>query len=112
MPEPARSLHGLILNSIAGECGFGVVRVAGEPVACGLGVVERELVGLFDIYTSDAHRGAGFGNTMVAGLLNWAREQGAERAYLQMVEDNIPASALYERLGFEEIYRYWYRVSP
>ncbi len=112
MPEPARSLHGLILNSIAGECGFGVVRVDGEPVACGLGVVERELIGLFDIYTSDTHRGSGYGKTMVAGLLDWARDQGAERAYLQMVEDNAPAKALYERLGFEEIYRYWYRVSP
>ena len=89
-----------------------MVGVDGAAVACGLAVVERELVGLFDIYTSDSHRGAGYGNTMVAGLLDWASQQGAQRAYLQMVEDNAPARALYERLGFEEIYRYWYRISP
>ncbi len=111
MPEPARSLHGLILNSIAGDCGFGVVSIDGQPVACGLAVVERELVGLFDIYTSAVHRHAGHGRTIVAGLLAWAAERGAERAYLQMVADNTAARALYTGLGFGEIYHYWYRVS-
>ena len=26
--------------------------------------------------------------------------------------ENRPALALYEGLGFEEAYRYWYRVAP
>ena len=110
MPEPARSLHGLILKSIAGECGFGVLMAGDKPVACGLAVVERELVGLFDIFTHPHARNAGHGANIVKGLLAWAAGQGAARAYLQMVQDNHAAAALYESLGFQESYRYWYRI--
>jgi len=110
MPEPARSLHSVILQSIAGECGFGALMVDDQPVACGLAVVEQDLVGLFDIFTHPDARRAGYGVSIVEGLLAWAAGKGATRAYLQMVEDNAPASALYESLGFSEIYRYWYRI--
>jgi ribosomal protein S18 acetylase RimI-like enzyme len=43
-------------------------------------------------------------------LLSWGQEGGAESAYLQVMRDNGPAIRLYEKLGFEEIYPYWYRV--
>jgi len=110
MPEPARSLHSVILQSIAGECGFGALMVDNRAVACGLAVVEQDLVGLFDIFTHADARQAGFGSRIVDGLLAWAAGKGATRAYLQMVEGNLAAAALYERLGFTEIYRYWYRI--
>jgi len=82
----------------------------GDPVACGLAVVERELVGLFDIFTRADARNAGHGAAIVQGLLAWAATGGATRAYLQMVEENTAAAALYRGLGFDEIYRYWYRI--
>jgi N-acetylglutamate synthase len=110
MPEPARSLHSLILQGIAGDCAFAVLFVEQKPVACGLGVMERELLGLFDIFTHTDARQAGHGKTLVRGLLAWAADQGAERAYLQMVADNQAAAALYQSLGFSEIYHYWYRI--
>jgi ribosomal protein S18 acetylase RimI-like enzyme len=36
-------------------------------------------------------------------------EQGAEYAFLQVAEDNVPAVNLYRGLGYEPLYRYWYR---
>lgn len=110
--EPARTLHKFILRGIAGECGCAVISRNGEPVACGLAVVERELVGLFDVYTRPELRQQGLAENLVAGLLNWAENQGAQRAYLQVLRDNTPALRLYRRLDFLLSYEYWYRIAP
>jgi N-acetylglutamate synthase len=80
------------------------------PVACGLGVVEGSLLGLFDIVTAATARGRGYGTKLLLALLAWGRENDAEHAYLQVMDENIPAQRLYAKLGFTEIYKYWYRV--
>jgi GNAT superfamily N-acetyltransferase len=90
--------------------GFATFRHDGKPVACGLGVVEDEWLGLYDIVTDAAYRNRGIGKAIVANLLYWGKEKGARRAYLAVVADNAPALRLYAKLGFEEAYRYWYRV--
>ncbi len=112
MPEEARALHGAIIKGIQGECAYAVTGGHDQPEACGLGVLEQDLVGLFDIYTAPSSRGRGHAQALVAGLLGWARERGARVAYLQMVAGNEPARALYGKYGFSKAYEYWYRVSP
>ncbi|MDD9963751.1 MAG: GNAT family N-acetyltransferase [Gammaproteobacteria bacterium] len=111
MPAKFMRLHGAILNTIRTECAHAVLRDGEEVLACGLGVVERGLVGLFDIVTHPAHRRQGCGEELVRGLLAWGRERGAETAYLQVAQANAAAQALYLKLGFAERYRYWYRIA-
>ncbi|MDX1413456.1 MAG: GNAT family N-acetyltransferase [Candidatus Promineifilaceae bacterium] len=81
-----------------------------EIVACGLGVVEDEYLGLFDIATGSNHRRKGYARTLTGSLLAWGHDLGARYAYLQVMESNKAAIQLYQRLGFQDVYHYWYRV--
>ena len=107
-----RALHGAILRGMPQPCAYAVIGDPANPLACGLGVLEQELLGLFDVVTSKTARRRGHGRALVTGLLAWGWQQGASQAYLQMTKDNHPARALYDSLGFDELYGYWYRVSP
>jgi GNAT superfamily N-acetyltransferase len=107
----ARPLHAAILRNIVLPCCHAALGPPSEPVACGLAVLQQDLVGLFDVVTATNARRAGHGEALVAGLLDWGRRHGARTAYLQMVSDNAPAAGLYRKLGFRPLYRYWYRVS-
>jgi len=82
----------------------------GSPVACGLGVLSDNVFGVFDLVTGQQWRNKGYGAALVKSLLAWAREQGADRSYLQVVAKNQSALKLYESLGYKLAYEYWYRV--
>ena len=107
----AADLHRALLGAIRGETVFGSLAVDGHPVACGMAVVEREVVGLFDIVVHPRRRRSGHGRALVAGLLGRACEIGAQTAYLQVLDSNAAALRLYGELGFEPLYEYRYRVS-
>ncbi len=99
-----------ILNLIAPAKCFASVQVAGQIAACGLGVAQAGFVGLFDIVTDANLRGKGYGQCVVEEILAWGKAQGAHTAYLQVMLNNGPALSLYAKLGFQEAYRYWYRI--
>jgi N-acetylglutamate synthase len=80
--------------------------------ACGMAVLDGELVGLFDLATAPAARRAGHATAVTSALLAWGVRGGARRAYLQVAETNLAARSLYERLGFGLAYRYVYAVGP
>ena len=79
------------------------------PVSCGMSVLQDGLLGLFDLVTERAHRGRGFGGELLRRALEWGVRSGGEEAYLQVVDTNRNAARLYERAGFELVYRYHYR---
>jgi ribosomal protein S18 acetylase RimI-like enzyme len=81
----------------------------GKFIGCGYGVIEKDFVGLFDIIVNEEFRGKGYGKQIVHAILARAKETGAKKAYLLVVNNNIIAKTLYQNLGFREIYQYWYR---
>jgi ribosomal protein S18 acetylase RimI-like enzyme len=105
-----RSTLSSILQGSTHERCFARIRDGGSIVTCGIGVREDTTVGLFDIIVDERLRGSGLGGAITEGILAWAKDAGTETAYLQVMLENDVALALYRKLGFREIYRYWYRV--
>jgi GNAT superfamily N-acetyltransferase len=101
---------GEIVRTIPGSLKLASLVAEGQVIACGMGVLERNLLGLFNVVTAPSHRNRGHATTIILALLSWAEQQGARHAYLQVERGNTPARQLYEKLGFEEAYAYWYRV--
>ncbi|KAI9638898.1 GCN5-like N-acetyltransferase [Dioszegia hungarica] len=85
---------------------------ASHAVAYGQAVRSDHVVGLYNIVVSAEHRGKGYGRAVTQALLDWGRAEGATTAYLQVTVGNAVGRRMYERMGFEEAYRYHYRVAP
>lgn len=98
-----------IMDYIMGEVIYVSKKIEENIVGCGLGVIERGYLGVFDIIVDEGYRGKGYGQDIMDGILNTAVEKGVNTAYLQVVAGNLPAEKLYDKLGFTEAYRYWYR---
>lgn len=97
-----------ILSRIGPEANFISVEVDGETAATGLGVVERGWMGVFSVVTFARQRRQGLALQLLHALTEWGKSVGADQVYLQVMEDNPPALALYEKLGFRKLYEYWY----
>lgn len=94
-----------IVNRIDRPAGY----VCVDGAAAGLAVVDGAWLGLFEIVVHPDKRMAGLGSAVTRTLLEWGRAEGANGAYLQVVAGNDAAIGLYESLGFERAYSYWYR---
>ena len=110
-PDAARACHQAILSAIVPAMCPVLIQEAGSPVAAGLGVLERGVVGIFDLLTDERYRRKGYASRIMSTILRWAADRGAHGAYLQVMSDNLPALALYTKWGFAHCYPYWYRVS-
>lgn len=84
---------------------------AGEIIATGLGILDRDYVGVYAIHVHENYRRRGLARYIVASLLKAGYDRGASHAYLQVVSSNAPAKALYRSLGFQIAYRCWFRVN-
>lgn len=105
-----RNVMERMLSNIKTKKGFVSLYYEEQVIACGFGVIEREYIGLYDIVTDINYRNRGFGEQMILNLLKWGKENGAKYSYLAVVANNTPALRLYSKLGYSEIYEYWYRV--
>lgn len=54
------------------------------------------------LWVQDAYRGQGIASTLLATLLDWAKETHKTRLRLRVMENNETAIAIYRRAGFRE----------
>jgi ribosomal-protein-alanine N-acetyltransferase len=87
-----------------------------EPVASSAWVAERDgivtgfLIGrsaadefeILNMAVSGAHRRRGIGSKLLEGALEFSRQAGIARVYLEVRASNGPAITLYKRHGFTE----------
>ena len=84
------------------------VTVGHRVLGVGRAVADRGWASVFGMATMPEARGRGVAREVLAALAGWAETRDAERMYLQVAVDNMPALRLYERLGFVELTRYHY----
>jgi GNAT superfamily N-acetyltransferase len=91
---------------------FASVRLAPEPAplaAVARGVLTDGWLGVTAVTVAEEHRRRGLATAVMVALQNWAGDRCAHSVYLQVVEGNAPARALYRRAGFIQHHRYHYR---
>jgi Predicted acetyltransferase len=108
-PEDRRVLERMLAN-IRTPAACASLRLDGRVAACGMGVLERGTLGVFCVVTDPGYRNRGLGGQLMLRLLQWGKANEAKRSYLQVETGNAPALRLYAKLGYRELYKYWYRV--
>lgn len=107
--EKVQSVVERILNNIQGTVIYATKQADGRTAGCGYGAIERGYIGIFDIVVHKDYRGNGYGKDILNGILGAALQLNIKKAYLQVTAGNTPAERLYDKLGFTELYKYWYR---
>ena len=75
-----------------------------------LGVIEEPFIAIFNLIVDTNHRRQGIGEFVMRKVLSYAKQKNLETMYLQVEANNLPAVKLYEKLGFNERFRYRYLV--
>ncbi|MCL5998260.1 MAG: GNAT family N-acetyltransferase [Chloroflexi bacterium] len=101
-----------ILERIGPRAGFALAHIDGQPAGVGLGVVERGWTGIFCMETLPAFRRQGVATAILKEMALWGQRHGGANMYLQVMQDNTPACALYAKVGFSSLYIYHYREAP
>ncbi|MEJ3749095.1 GNAT family N-acetyltransferase [Actinomycetes bacterium KLBMP 9797] len=100
-----------VLARIPMPAGFATAVLDGEPAGIGLLTAGEGWVGVYCMATVAQHRRKGVATAILHAGARWAASRGAERAYLQVEQDNAGARALYRTAGFTLSHRYHYRTA-
>lgn len=107
-----RSLAGSWLATIAAvpsPVSFVTSVDAAGVAGAGFGVVAEGHLGAFEIAVRPPARRRGHATRLMHALHAFGVAEGAALAFLQVTEDNDSGLELYGSLGYEPLYRYWYR---
>ncbi len=98
-----------VLTAIKPATGLFVIEKPQQgPAAVALCVQDNDLAGIMELAVTERLRRQGLGAEILASALRWARISGARSAWLQVLDTNEPALALYRKFGFVEAYEYHY----
>ena len=103
---------GAVLPHTAEPAAFLTVSDGGRVAGMGLFVADEGWAGIFSMATRPEHRRRGIATALLGAGARWAAEQGADRLYLQVEQDNETARRLYQRAGFTCSHTYHYRTRP
>ncbi len=110
MSEDKRVIYRKMLDNLIPESFYTTMFLKDKIIGCGMAVIEKGFLGIFDITVREDQRNKGYGRQLVTALINHGLNYGVKTAYLQVMTNNFPAKHLYEKLGFEEEYKYYYRI--
>jgi GNAT superfamily N-acetyltransferase len=79
-----------------------IAAMDGVAVGMASGLPEDGNVLLISMWVAPSARGLGASDTLIESVIRWARELGVPAVALDVVEDNLPAIALYRRKGFAD----------
>ncbi len=85
-----------------------VITATIPDIASGTAAHANDWLGIRDLHVEEKHRRRGLAIAILDDLVEWGAEQGARTVYLQVLADNEPALALYEKLGFRAHHTYRY----
>ena len=101
-PEEPWSETALGMLCRPGALGVVAVDEDGAPLAYAGMTYAADEGSVTNVAVHPDHRRRGLGRTVVAGLLDAARERKLSFVYLEVRPSNAPALALYRALGFED----------
>lgn len=108
-PLPRHALE-LLCKRFDGHLGFGRLTIDGELAAITRGTVteggRHRWLGYSAVEVAEKFRRQGLGTYLGARMLGWGVEQGADSAYLEVIESNTAGRGLYHHLGFSEHHRH------
>lgn len=97
-----------IMRRISPSTAYAIAWSGITACAVGSAVCDGGWVGVFNMTTAPAFRRQGAARAVLSALARWAADD-AVGVYLQVMRNNVPALALYGKLGFKTLYRYHYR---
>lgn len=98
-----------LFGALQPEAGMFILgETSAQPQAVALCVHDGELAGIQQVAVAAGERQRGYGTQITVAALKWGRLRGATTGWLQVEAANLPARKLYEKLGFQDVYRYRY----
>ncbi len=107
--EKQAGLYRRIVAHLAVPAAFAALSDDRGIVALAYGAIHDGQICYESVVTDPSRQRRGYARRIIATLAAWAADQGASGACLEVEAANAPARALYDALGFTELYRYHYR---